>query len=589
MSSTLSPLHLESKNFYGWYSSKDDHSFILMEKKERDVNLIEPKSFWLVFNDPFLNRSIWKNVRKLYVPFQKYENIHSMKWIFRNGSMQLLIDKVKRDEYLSDIPFVSNQLDQFKLINDLEFYSIFNRKYKRYLLSPQMENVNQFLDSILNNNNSNESSEDDIQNKSIFNKWFYSNTKNDNQDIKGPEEMSENELLEHYKLKMELNLFQDFRRALESKHFQIGKYVLDEWLYKACQPFGEDIRIGNKDILEYYCIKNKDNKKKLTISVSNLYHRDDFEECMKLLENSGNIDKNNPTHMNRFKTKRNLIYFLNNEYQYNNYIFYYISKGTMEQLCCVSMILESGGPRGAHYTLDRPEIFNRLYILVQQINLSMDELTKQFPDVAKEYTEYLNQYHLLYIKDFAPDDTTCYPSIVELSKIAKHGNIQTIKQIIESFIEWESFGIEAISSNTLTPFDYSGHTGITSYPPSTSIGALISGAASGNHLNVIKMIFHDYPRIREKFLLNHRQCINLLHHAIHHQNLEMLDYLLDQLNIVCPPSQGILNICQNNSIILSYFLSKPRKNNTPYVELEDFKNFYSRAKDCSVEFKLYQM
>ncbi|KAF2074251.1 hypothetical protein CYY_004425 [Polysphondylium violaceum] len=581
----------------------EDYNFTVIKKNDSNVNTIEPKSFWLVFNDPFLNRSIWKNVHREFVPFQKYENIHSMKWIFRNGSMQLLIDKVKRDEYLSDLLFISNHLDQFKLINDLKFYSIFNQKYKRYLLSPQMELINQFLDSILNNNsssnnNNNNNSNNNNNNKSIDHKtnnnitssifsniynWFWSD--DNSLDLN---EMSKDQLLEHYKgLKPGI---ENFIKALESKHFELGKYVLDEWLVNQKMKLDWNfldypILIGNKEILEYFCNISKDNMYGIiNLGLDNIYHRDDFEECMKLLEDSGNISKGErrrhylPHYMHTFKTKRNLIYFLNNGYQCNEKIFRFISSGTMEQLCCVPMILRANDSLDLRYLYSSPKIFLRQHILFQQFNLSLDELTDQFPLVAEKYKEYLIHYDLVYNANYMRLlDSTNLPlpnSTVGFESIGQHGNMQNIKDLIETF--YSSLLVKDINSQeTQTDNHHNSQ-------------LLIMGAASRNHLHVLQMIFNDYPLLRENFLTDQDLSNNLLKRAIDFENLEMLDYLLDQLKIECPPSSLLSGLCNDSSVILSYFLCKLGKNNTPYLESKDFQSFVSKKKSGS-SLKIYKM
>ncbi|KAF2069535.1 hypothetical protein CYY_009143 [Polysphondylium violaceum] len=508
----------ESKNFYRTPILSSDlesayenpfYEFAVVAKDRNKATNDNDKYFWSIFRNSFIKNHIWSFIHKPMIPFKRYKDIYSIKWIFKNAySVQFLIDKVKRNEYLSDILYISIVLDQFKSINDIEFYTIFDQRYKRYLNDPVMLKVKQFLDSKLNNNDSDKDNNDNNNKKEEQPIIIINNLTNDQKE-KDPSYLSRlslEELLEDYKTFRKRH-FNNFKRALESKHLELAQYVLENWLIQSEESliprndYGF-IHMGDTEIIKYVCQVNHQNRFDLKVGLGNIYLRDDFEEIMKLLEDSGVIDKLCEDHMNYFKTKRNLEYFIKNGYACDSNLLKSICLGNKMQFDCLPLLMDkipfdhAGLEKLFYYRSMLP----REHIIYKQFfkRYTMDEFKEKYPLLAQRYFRYQEMYKGLYQPDYQ-NMKTLKDLKVKLKRIGEIGDSSAILMLIRThyselllnYVE----SMDPYSDNSTKP-DYADD-GDFYAETELSIEMLLFALIQTSNVPILKMIFQEFPQLLE--------------------------------------------------------------------------------------------
>ncbi|KAF2074253.1 hypothetical protein CYY_004427 [Polysphondylium violaceum] len=542
-------------------------NFIAFDHYTREKISITAPSFWSVYRNLHVRITIFSFIHRPLLPFHKYSDINSIKWIFRYGSMQLLIDKVKRDEYLCDILFISKQLDQFKLINDFEFYSLFNQKYKRYLETNQMVKVKEFLDSVLNNSNN-----------SILNRFSFVKKTNNNDN--NQQSKSFDQVLKGYKAFNVLH-FSNFKRALESKRFELGKFVLDEWLVSNNQKLTShtswnsmEIYIGNREILQHYCEINVENKYGLKLRLNNLYNRDDFQECMNLIQETGNIDFKDSIHMDHFKTKENILWFLKHDYLYSIHLFNTIVEGNRQQLSALPILLKRLQLTNDEFVFlfslpyAHPKRAEIIYYVLNRF--TVEEFGKLYPKyIASSLSFFVDQYKAIY----TTGDYSQYPSVwdipISLESLSKNGNTQNIRSLVNTFYNEMGVSKNAIQLNP----NYGDNDAYLSESDEeeSPIDTILQSATKCGHLQILKMLFTEFEEIHRVYCTFTSKSFPLIQAATAASHIEILDYLFslqylsDQdttpLFIKLPSPHSLAHtISKDDTLLVSYYKELKKKN-----------------------------
>jgi len=573
----------ENENFYKYF--RTDHTLEEQSDTELDddVNQIEKQQstntnnnddFFDIFRNIVIRKLIFGFVHRPLVLFKRYEDIHSLKWILNYGSNQLLIEKVKRNEYLSDIFYLSNRLKKFKSINDLEFYKIFNNRYKRYLVDPRMIKVKEFLNTL--NLNDIEATDTTKTTSKSTNKTTTTTTtttttppittsnrpirstrstttptvtstgkrkKTEDEEIQvddknkkvklTPEikdmdpsyinDLSVDGMVEEYK-NYKKKEWPNFRRALESKHFKLGQYVLDKWLgNKWIFPYGINnkyIHIGDRDIIEYYC-NLKDKGTQVTIGLQNIQRRQDFQEIMQLLEESNTIDKADTMHMDLFKNKKTFTYFLENGYSFSSKILQTMAFGNDEQFSCFPILLEQQckfSDSCLETMFQLPSVFRREYAIYQTVfkYYSTEEVLENSPVFLKRYQRYKQKYGLIY--NIPQDENTQLVDLeARIEVFAIHSDSASFKGFLKQFkstlqdtvyVDYHEDYLSRLSEtdyrNDRYVFDFS------NYYQFTCIESLLLVLISERDLNRIKMVIQEFPGLVKKTCNGRRDVLSCL-------------------------------------------------------------------------------
>ncbi|KAF2069578.1 hypothetical protein CYY_009104 [Polysphondylium violaceum] len=553
--------HSENKHFYQSFNSNHDISQHVVEQQREDDDHCELDStteiqqhdnrnkklklennqnslFVDVFKNITIRTHIFSFIHRDLVPFYKYSDIHSLKWILNYGSTQLFVDKVKRNEYLSDILYLSNRLNTFKSINDIEFYTIFNHRYRVYIYDIAMINVKDFLDTILNNNNNNKTLPVGSKRKEMETE---SRTKPLEENVKDINtsyinDLSVEELVQEYKFNKRRE-FNNFKRALESKHFQLAKYVLDHWLnqlqfFEQSHSPDSMINIGDKDTIEYLCRMDTKAKFHLGIGLQNIFSRPDFQQLVQLLEQSGMIDKSNTYHMDYFKHKRNLSYFIENGYEHSPQIINTIGLGSKEQFSCLSMFLDAGlDPDGDIISLINQVSIHREYQLYNELFRrypATNDLLDVYPSILRRYNAYKAKYNALFTPNYQQ-----YALLSEIptriKRIGQLGNNLNIKSLFQNHkMQLLSPYMEYLDQVRAQQTHYTDNVEDDFYIQSESIlTVLFYYLVQSNHLHILKMMVQECPDIFQAFK-NQDGFTNfdlVTSFSIKNKSFEILDFL----------------------------------------------------------------
>ncbi|KAF2069534.1 hypothetical protein CYY_009142 [Polysphondylium violaceum] len=556
----------ESKNFYaGDFVFWANNPNVCYEKLFKiTLPTIENKSktdsyFWYTFRNVFIRNHIWSFIHKPLVPYKRYRHIYSIKWIFKNAhSIQLLIDKVKRNEYLCDILYISNVLDQFKSINDIEFYTIFNQRYARYLCDPVMAKVKRFLDATLNNRQEQEEKEPII----LF--QFLSGMDKEN-DPSYINHMNLKQLMEEYRGTKNIH-FNNFKRAFESKHLELAKFVFRNWLEdndEGLNPRNDYgfIHMGDTEIIKYFCQVNHNNRFNLKVGLGNIYLRDDFEEIMKLLEDSGVIDKQHEEHMDGIRCKRNLEYFIKNGYAFSESLPRTVGCGDKLQFDCLPLLMNhiDFDPINLIFLFYYKSMLPRELVVYNQFfkRYTMVELKEKHPYVSERFTRYQEMYQCLYQPDYQ-NVNTLKDLPVKIRRIGEIGDSSAILTLIKShfsefFFDYSQY-LDPYSPESRDP-DYADDDDyvVTNH---LTIELLLFALVEESNVPLLKMIFQEFPQLLDTVYKDQERVDRLVLKAFIPTSLELLDYIIDTLKLP-PPSPSIL-ISKNkkNPLILSYLLNK---------------------------------
>ncbi|KAF2069579.1 hypothetical protein CYY_009105 [Polysphondylium violaceum] len=557
---------VEGKNFYpGSYTQdtrlkeEDDHEVKQHQIKEHSRNN-SADLFMHIYRNITIKRHIFSFIHRDLVPFYKYSDIHSLRWILNYGSTQLFVDKVKRNEYLSDILYLSNRLNTFKSINDIEFYTIFKHRYRRYLLDTTMTNVRTFLDTIFNNNKDNNIIENinDNSNKQPI-------------DIN---ELGVKALIEDFKNNREKTAYY-LKRALESKHFLLAKYVVDEWLVNNNendkQTILNDLKgyvlyMVDKEIIQYFCNNiETNNRNHLTIGIEGILYHDDFEEIMKLLEKSGMVNKNDTKYsQNHSKTKRVMKYFIENGYKYNllfTSIFSTITYGTDDQFAGLSLVLDHF--EYTDHDLDCLVNYSdrkRSHLIFGEIfkRFTIDQVREQYPKTYENYQYYKSMYNEFYSPNPKSSDNQQslppqeqYQIQKTVTYLCRGGVMSCIRRLVGKYQN---------DSNMLT--------------------IIFNEIFRHSHLHVLKMLVNEYRHVIDGYFSQTK--INDLFTLLgtgkqESVSLEIFDFLIDKLRFL--PSKYFFKLDKIQNILLaSYFACKvPPQQQTPCISKEDIIDYQKKS------------
>ncbi|KAF2075253.1 hypothetical protein CYY_003429 [Polysphondylium violaceum] len=324
------------------------------------------------------------------------------------------------------------------------------------------------------------------------------------------------------------------------------------------------ILIGDLEIIRYLCSVNKRNVNQLQIHLQNIYKHENFEEIMKLLEKSKMIDKLQPHHMDQFKTKRNLLYFIENDYQSTNMILGNIMRGTDEQVSCLSILLEN-----FDYTNnDLKQLFSvnniieREYLIYREFfhkYPNYERLYDMYPIIIDRYEKYKERYSILFSDANIIDNK--YNSIIDLpisiKTIVQHANSDNMRSLIKRYkndfltIKYKQYleSIENVKEIYSLEGDQDDNNG-----DQLLIQVFIDIIIEYNNLVLLKIVFQEYSTTT-LFDIIPEMKTSLIYHAILDERLEILDYLFDQLKIDCPPP-SLLKELGITSLVETYLRNK---------------------------------
>jgi len=611
----LSYDRFETKNFYpgsdgNYYDEDKDFSY----KKQKHpnpssqavvqpsvVNGCEPLSFWPVFKNITIRNNIWNHVHRPLYPYLQYQNIHSIHWILKHNFINVLVDKVKRNEYLNDINTLAEHISVFEEISDKEFFIKFNETYKRYLVSKDMEPIKNIIQSKLSVTSTTTTTTTATSSTSISNNTTTSTpspqtTNNDDQQqtnttsnekntkkrkldqikisdkdsnvkvIKSEPVLQEGEMPFEQLYEMYTNSFnfRYFKKALESKHFQLGKYVLDNYKKYEMSSYGS-ISVGDKEIIDYLVKVNKGNHMNLRIKLKNIYNRPDFEEIIQIFEKEKMVKKEDAFHMDYFLTKKNFNYFLANGYSHSMTIYSEIQKGTPEQVSVLPILLTLFKDDINYlipYSRDNHNeyaVLRAIVGLVPEDQYSTRKIPSNYPNrdgaLAKfelEYNPTASVFEKLERKDI-PDS--------EVERLVSLGNYDFVKLFLNKFYT-------------------------TGQLNNLNISTIIQTLVSGAHLHILEMMYKEFPTIfnfhisgkNPTNLVSVKQ-LSLYQYALSYKSLEMVDFLIDKLQYCDQSSLQLVELCSGDALLLSYLYKKKRPGmKTSIIFKKDITNYEKKHK-----------
>ncbi|KAF2076407.1 hypothetical protein CYY_002312 [Polysphondylium violaceum] len=496
----------------------------------------QEKAFWKVWENSNITSRIWACKPDFLIPYRTYEDANSIKWLLENDHVCLFIEKVKnRDINLSKWYYLNEMPDKFTEINDQEFFEGVHDLLSKHwhLMERRLEEfvkikLNLPLDRKLKP--AKKKREDSDTEDYDIEKWIMFS--NHSQAVKSWNN--------RYKL-----IVQD---VLDGDNVENAKKVIEHCKCLHLIP----ISPKNLEIIALLSHCNPLPK----ITLEKIYPLSNFEEIVQVLLKNRLITKAETDHLDKFQTKRNLVYLLKNGFNYHFDKINANMKENRSKINCIPTFFKLTGIN------EREMMFFECPFFIRECILNFTQ--QEFSEISFDYPNNFNfADYILDMRLYRYPSVEDYENIdlnrIDVTLLAKTGCTDAIRAYMNKFYPSLEATTPRRKENVLN---------------------LLHTTARHCHTHIYRMLADEFPHV---YIFVHTpetagkdiydfEELKSIYIAIEKANWALCDYILDDLLLV-PPLHSLAEFCKVNITQMIYLCEKFPKIRFSYVQSQELYTY----------------
>lgn len=538
---------------------KKDKKEKKIKKRKVSTSPFHEQLFWNIWENENITNKLLEFERDELIPYFKYEDANSIKWMLNNNHIQLFIYKVKnRDTNLTKWYYLNQLPDEFTKIQDREFYVAINdllfkywhlmerrlqefvltkidgvdrnrSKQKKSLIVPPIKKGNRFDNSNGNDDGDDDDGDDNDELEYDLEKWIrFSN---------------------HNKIQNTSRYIAIVQDVISGDNVENAKKVIEHCKYLHLITLSP----SNKEIINLLSLCTQKPK----ITLENVYESDNFEEIVELLLEKKLITKAETHHMDQFHTMRNLVYLLKNGFNYHFEKINANMKKDPSKILCIPTFFKLTD------IMEREMIFyeDPFYIRECILNFTQQEFSLISYDYPKDFNfaDYITNLRLYRYPSIQDYDNITDLNRINVTELAKAGCIEAIRAYMNRFYP---------SLEATTPHR------------KENVLNLLHTAAKYSHTHIYRMLADEFPHVyifvhtpetKGKDIFDFEE-LKSIYIALNKANWILCDYILDELLLV-PPLNVLAEYCKINVSQMVYLAIKYPKIRFSFEQTKEFYTY----------------